>query len=143
VRERKTRPEEPQTEAATTQRRQHEAKTEAQRRQAVQFEWTQLGFVLVLSVVNTAVIDHLKRPVAERFPKLSFWWLPYLVLATGGALCAATDLNVFRTIETMPHALGVGLTSVLVGGGASFVHEVLSLAKKAIKTAVGIITEGE
>ena len=107
----------------------------------MQFEWTELAFVLVLSVVNTAIIDHLKRPIAERFPQFSFWWLPYLVLVTGGALCAATNLNLFRTIPSMPHALGVGLTSVLVGGGASFVHEVLSLVKEAIKTAAGIVTE--
>ena len=107
----------------------------------MEFEWTELAFVLVLSVVNTAIIDHLKRPIAERFPQFSFWWLPYLVLVTGGALCAATNLNLFRTIASMPHALGVGLTSVLVGGGASFVHEVLSLVKEAIKTAAGIVTE--
>ena len=107
----------------------------------MRFEWSQLVFVLVLAVVNTVVIDHLKRPIAEKFPAFDFWWLPYLALATGGALCWATDLNLFRSIATMPHQLGVGLTSVLVGGGAQLIHEVLKNARDAIKTAAGIIAE--
>jgi len=108
----------------------------------MQFQWTQLAFVLVLAVVNKAIIDHLKRPVTEKFPHLDLWWIPYLALATGGVLCWLSDLNVMRTIG-MPHALGVVLTSILVGGGAQFVHEVLKLTKEAIKTAAGIIADDE
>jgi hypothetical protein len=109
----------------------------------VQFEWSQLVYVLVLAVVNSVIIDHLKRPVAEKLPGVDFWWLPYLALATGGAICAASDLNLFRAIATMPHVLGVGLTAVLAGGGAQLLHEVLKLARDAIRTAVGIVAEDD
>lgn len=107
------------------------------------FEWTQLAFVLVLAVVNKAIIDHLKRPVAEKFPLLDLWWLPYLALVTGGAICAVSDLNLFRAIGSMPHGLGVGLTSILVGGGAQLLHEVLKLARDAMRKAAGILSDQE
>ena len=105
----------------------------------MEFEWTQLVSVFAIAATNTAIINHIKRPLKTKYPHLDLWWLPYLSLLTGGAICWLSDLNVFRSIATMPHPLGLGLTSVLVGGGAQLLHEVLREVRDALRKAVGIL----
>ncbi len=82
-----------------------------------------LNTALFLAMANKLIIDYLAAPVKQRWPKANFWWLLYLALLTGGLLAWYAGVNLF--VEMIPSPLlGRILTSVLVGGGASLIHDV-------------------
>lgn len=83
---------------------------------------------LLLSVVNSKIIDYIAEPVRKRFPHTDLWWLIYVSLATGAAIGWFAQINLFSQI--VPNALlGRILTSVLIGGGGSLLHDIFDKAQ--------------
>ena len=82
-----------------------------------------VAVALFLSVANKAIIDYLVAPIREKLPDFDMWWLVYVALGTGGLIGWLSGVNVF--LEYMPDPLvGRVLTSILVGGGSSLIHDV-------------------
>jgi hypothetical protein len=79
---------------------------------------------LFLAVVNKTIVDALANPVRQRYPDLDMWWLFYVALFTGFAIGWFSDINVFPE-EIMSNILvGKILTSLLIGGGSSLIHDI-------------------
>lgn len=82
-----------------------------------------LTTALFLAILNKTLVDYLAAPARKRFPDLDLWWLVYLSLATGILIGWLSQANLF--IEVMPDVVtGRILTSVLIGGGASLIHDI-------------------
>lgn len=78
---------------------------------------------LLLAVVNSKIVDYVADPFRKKFPKADLWWLIYVALATGAAIGWFAQINLFA--EIVPNVLlGRVLTSILIGGGASLLHDV-------------------
>ena len=82
-----------------------------------------VAVALFLAVANKAIIDYLVAPVRQKWPDFDMWWLVYVALLTGGLIGWLSQVNVF--VAYMPDALvGRILSSILVGGGSSLIHDV-------------------
>ena len=96
--------------------------------------------VLALAIVIKTLVDYLTRPFKLMFQtpkekrKGEFWLSfikPYISFVIGGLVCGFAKLDIFSGyMPDAPHILTLGLTSVLAGGGASLIHDILkSLVK--------------
>jgi hypothetical protein len=82
-----------------------------------------VAVALFLAVANKAIIDYLVAPIREKKPDFDLWFLVYVALATGGLIGWLSEANVF--VDYMPDPfVGRVLTSILVGGGSSLIHDV-------------------
>jgi len=82
-----------------------------------------LSVALFLAIANKAIVDYLVEPVKKKFPNVDYWFLVYVALVTGGFVGWISQANVFAAY--IPDVLaGRVLTSILVGGGASLIHNV-------------------
>ncbi len=82
-----------------------------------------VAVALFLGVVNKSIIDYLVTPVRQKWPDLDMWWLGYVALLTGGLIGWLSQANVF--LDYMPDLIaGRVLTSILVGGGSSLIHDI-------------------
>lgn len=78
---------------------------------------------LFLATINTKLIDVVANPVRQRYPQLNLWWLMYVALVTGGAIAWVAGINLFAAY--IDHdILGRVLSSLLVGGGSSLIHDI-------------------
>ena len=82
-----------------------------------------LTIVLFLAIANMNLVDYLVGPIKKRWPDHDYWYLTYVALVTGGVIGWISQANVFG--EYIPALLaGRILTSILVGGGASLIHNI-------------------
>lgn len=81
----------------------------------------------LLSTVNTAIVDMLKRPITQRFPEWDLWWFVYVGMATGFAIGWLAQVNLFLTIVP-EEALGRILSALMIGGGSSLIYKVFGRA---------------
>lgn len=78
---------------------------------------------LLLAVVNSKIVDYVADPFRKKFPEYDFWWLIYVALVTGAAIGWFAEVNLFAAI--VPNVLlGRVLSSILIGGGASLLHDI-------------------
>jgi hypothetical protein len=78
---------------------------------------------LLLAVVNSKIVDYVADPVRKHWPEADLWWLIYVALATGAAIGWFAEVNLFVAI--VPNVLlGRVLSSILIGGGASLLHDI-------------------
>ena len=78
---------------------------------------------LLLAVVNSKIVDYVADPVRKHWPDADLWWLIYVSLATGAAVGWFAEVNLFSAI--VPNVvLGRVLSSILIGGGASLLHDI-------------------
>jgi len=83
---------------------------------------------LFLAVVNSKIIDYIAEPIRKKFPKADLWWLIYVSLATGAVVGWFAQINLFA--EIVPNVLlGRVLTSILIGGGGSLLHDIFDKAQ--------------
>ena len=82
-----------------------------------------LAIVLFLAVANKAIIDYLVAPVRQKWPDIDLWFLVYVALATGGLIGWLSQANVFAAYMPDP-LVGRILTSIVVGGGSSLIHDI-------------------
>jgi hypothetical protein len=81
------------------------------------------GVASFLAVVNKAIVDYVAAPVRQKYQQADLWWLVYVALVSGGVIGWLSGVNVFG--EYIPDPLvGRFLTSVLVGGGSSLIHDI-------------------
>lgn len=82
-----------------------------------------MATALLLAVANKSIVDFLAAPVRQKFPELDLWFLVYVSLATGAVIAWFGEVNVFEAI--VPNVLlGRILSCILVGGGASLIHDI-------------------
>ena len=88
--------------------------------------------ITVLTALTKAIVDGLSAPIRTRYPELDMWWLFYVAVAVGGAIGWISESNIF--IEYIPDVVaGRVLTSLLVGGGSTMLHDVFGNSVKALK----------
>jgi hypothetical protein len=88
---------------------------------------------LFLATTNKILIDAIFKPLRDRFPGHDFFWLFYVSLLTGGAIGWFSEGNMFA--EFIPDPIfGRVLTSILIGGGASLIHELFGNLNTAIRS---------
>lgn len=76
-----------------------------------------------LAIANKEIVDAVFAPIRKRFPDLDLWWVVYVALATGAAIAWFAEVNFFG--EFVPNEiLGRVLSAVVVGGGASLIHDI-------------------
>lgn len=84
-----------------------------------------MAVALLLAVTNQKIIDFLIEPVRKHFPDMDLWWVTYLSLVTGVLITMLSNVNLFGTFLSADSALaGRVLTGILVGGGASLIHDI-------------------
>lgn len=82
-----------------------------------------MATALLLAVANKSIVDFLAAPVRQKWPGIDLWFLVYVSLATGAAIAWFGEVNVFEAI--VPNVLlGRILSCILVGGGASLIHDI-------------------
>jgi uncharacterized BrkB/YihY/UPF0761 family membrane protein len=82
---------------------------------------------IFLAVVAKSLVDAIAAPIRQKFPDLDLWWLIYVAWLVGGGLSYACGVNLFLVVvPQMPALVGVVLTAVLVGGGATLINQVFS-----------------
>jgi len=80
---------------------------------------------LFLAVVNQKIVDYLAAPIRTHFPDLDLWWLIYVALVTGAAIAWFANVNLFG--DYVPDALaGRILSMIVIGGGASLIHDIFN-----------------
>jgi len=82
-----------------------------------------LAVALLLSVVNAKLVDYIVEPVRKRYPDVDLWWVIYVALGTGAVIGWFGEVNLFVGYARSL-LLGRILTSLLVGGGASLIHDI-------------------
>lgn len=88
---------------------------------------------IFLATTNKILIDAIFKPLKEKFPNHDFFWLFYVSLVTGGAIGWFSEGNMFA--EFIPDPIfGRVLTSILIGGGASLIHELFGNLNTAIRS---------
>ena len=85
--------------------------------------FTPLIAAALLAVTNTALVDYIKRPIQQRFPKLDLWWFIYISLVTGFAIGWFANINMFADVVDEV-ILGRILTAILIGGGSDLLYKV-------------------
>jgi hypothetical protein len=94
-----------------------------------------LVIAVFLSTTNKLIVDAIAKPFKERNKDGDFWWLFYVSLVTGAVIGWFSQINLF--VDYVPEAvIGRVLTAVLIGGGATLIHDVLSSGVGALN-AVG------
>ena len=84
-------------------------------------------YALFLAFLTERLVEHfVGKPLEQKAPLLDRWWLIYVALGVGGAICWFAGLNIFG--ELMPEVLGRILTCVIVGGGSELLHAVVGAA---------------
>lgn len=85
-----------------------------------------------LATLNKILIDALTRPITEKYPNLDMWWLFYVALITGSLLGWFSEVNLVA--EYIPNVLlGRILSSLLIGGGSTLIHEVFNEGVKLMR----------
>ena len=84
-----------------------------------------LGTAVLLATIVERLVEALSRPVKERYPDADLWWLFYVALVLGGLVGWFSDINLLADLVEN-EVLGRVLTSVMIGGGSTLVHELLS-----------------
>ena len=87
-----------------------------------------LAIALLLAIANQKIIDYLFAPVRQKFPDLDMWWVLYVALASGFALGWFSEVNLFAQYIPAVTA-GRVISAVLVGGGASLIHDIFDGGK--------------
>ncbi len=83
----------------------------------------QLVVALLLAVTNSKIVDYVAEPVRKKFPNADLWWLVYVSLVTGACIGWFGEINLFAGV--VPSVLlGRVLSSILIGGGASLLHDI-------------------
>lgn len=78
---------------------------------------------IFLAVVNEKLIEYLTEPIRRRYEHVDFWWLLYVALVTGAAIGWLAEVNFFETL-IVNEIVGRVLSSILVGGGSSLIHDI-------------------
>jgi len=82
-------------------------------------------YALFLAFLTEVLVEHfVGKPLEEKAPMLDRWWLIYVALIVGGAICWFAGLNVFGVL--MPDLLGRILTCLVVGGGSEFLYAIVN-----------------
>ena len=68
------------------------------------------------------IIEHLVKPIFDKF-SLDKFWLAYVSLAIGGGLVWLSTVNLFAAYLPDP-IVGRVLTAIVAGGGATLLHDV-------------------
>jgi hypothetical protein len=84
----------------------------------------ELAIALFLAALNKGLVDWLSAPIRVRYPDLDLWWLIYVALATGAALGWVSGANLVEAYVPDP-MVGRVLTSLLIGGGSSLIHDLV------------------
>jgi cell division protein FtsX len=84
---------------------------------------TPLVIALLLAVTNSEVVDYIKRPIQQKFPKFDLWFFVYVSLATGFVIGWFAEINLFVPF-VKEEILGRVLTAILIGGGSSLIYRV-------------------
>ena len=84
-----------------------------------------LAIAFLLAVANKALIDYLVEPIRKRFPDLDLWFVPYIAFASGFAVGFLADVNLFAVAPGLAGPVGRVLTAMVVGGGASLIHDII------------------
>jgi hypothetical protein len=94
-----------------------------------------LAAALLLAIANMSIVEYLATPFKKKFTEVDFWWLLFVALGTGSVIGWFANIDLFSDlIPTMEPLAGKILTSVLIGGGASLIHNVFN--GKAADTVV-------
>jgi hypothetical protein len=78
---------------------------------------------LFLAAVNTKLVDWIAAPIRQRYPELDLWWMLYVALLTGALISWLAGVNLFAGLVEND-LLGRILSALLVGGGASLIHDI-------------------
>lgn len=95
-----------------------------------------LSIVLLLAIANKAVVDYLVRPFKKLFPSEKAQLIisivtPYISFASGFFIAYMAGVDAFaKFLPDAPHWLSLGLTSALVGGGASLIYDIVKSLKE-------------
>ena len=82
-------------------------------------------YALFLAFLTEVLVEHfIGKPLEQKAPLLDRWWLIYVALVVGGAICWFAGLNVFGAL--MPDLLGRILTCLIVGGGSELLHGIVN-----------------
>ena len=82
-------------------------------------------YALFLAFLTEVLVEHfIGKPLEQKAPLMDRWWLIYVALIVGGAICWFAGLNVFGAL--MPDLLGRILTCVIVGGGSELLHSIVN-----------------
>jgi hypothetical protein len=82
-------------------------------------------YALFLAFLTERLVEHfVGKPLEEKAPLLDRWWLIYVALGVGGAICWFAGLNIFGAL--MPDLLGRILTCLIVGGGSELLHAIVN-----------------
>jgi len=98
-----------------------------------------LVVALFLAVLNKALVDWIVAPVRKKWPTLDLWFLVYVSGVTGFVIGWLAQVNVL-TDYVDDLLLARILSSLLVGGGASLIHDVFD--RSVTETIVERTEEG-
>ena len=94
-----------------------------------------LAVALMLAVTNTAIVEYIKRPVEQWVPEQYKPLFLYVSLVTGFVIGWFAGVNLFAPLVDSA-VLGRVLTGILIGGGASLIHDILSSVTGALSKDV-------
>ena len=108
-----------------------------------------LSTVLMLAIATKAVVDYLVRPIRKLLEtppeqRNGVFYLsivtPYLSFVAGFFVAYVARINAFATfLPDAPVWLTLGLTSALVGGGASMVYEIMKALREWSEKLTGVV----
>ena len=91
-----------------------------------------MEILLFLAVLNRTIVDGLSAPLRERWPSVDLWWLFYVAVASGFAIAWFAGVNAL-TDYIADETLGRVLSSLIVGGGSTMIHDIFSATVKMVK----------
>ena len=84
-----------------------------------------LTAAMFLALVNYSLIEAVLDPAKKKYPGVDWWWMAYVSWLTGGLISFLCQIDLLTPlVPNMPPVLGVGLTAIIVGGGASLISKV-------------------
>ena len=99
-----------------------------------------LSVVLMLAIATKAVVDYLTKPIKKLLEtppadRTGVFYLslitPYISFAAGFFVAYVARIDAFAAfLPDAPQWLSLGLTSALVGGGASLIYDVVKALKE-------------